>query len=99
MDFLDPEDGNVNTEKIQLAIRELFNDILKKKIILTSEFSKEILEEHINHVIECLLEDIQLMKSTSSFFVVDLKDKISKVCDYIISIEKVEKQFNHNGKR
>jgi hypothetical protein len=94
MDFLDPEDGKINEEKIQLAIRELFDNTLKKKIIFKSEFTKEILEEHINHVVECLMEDIQLMKSTSSFFVVDLKDKISKVCDYIISIEKVEKQFH-----
>ena len=95
MDFFNTETGKIDIEKIQLSIREQFENTLKKKMKITSEFSKEILEEYINHVVESFIEDIQLMKASSSLFVVDLKAKISTVCDYIMSVEKVEKRFNN----
>ena len=88
MDFIDPENGTINEEKIEEAIRDLFAKSLRKRTKAISDFSKLMLEEHVTHIIEWVLSDIRLMKSTSSFFVIDLKEKVNKVCDYISSIEK-----------
>jgi hypothetical protein len=74
-------------KKLDIAIRDLFNNNINKRTSGITDVSKIILEEHITHMIQWVLSDIQLMRSTSSFFVVDLKEKVNKVCDYIYSIE------------
>jgi len=90
MDFIDPDDGHINEEKLDIAIRDLFSSSISKRTTGVTDLSKVILEEHITHMIQWVLSDIQLMRSTSSFFVVDLKEKVNKVCDYIYSIEKAK---------
>jgi hypothetical protein len=90
MDFIDPDDGHINEEKLDIAIRDLFNSSISKRTSGVTDLSKVILEEHITHMIQWVLSDIQLMKSTSSFFVVDLKEKVNKICDYVYSIEKAK---------
>lgn len=90
MDFIDAEDGNINEEKLEVAIRDLFASNMRKKQIGSTDFSSSILEEHIDHMLQWVLSDIKLMRATSSFFVVDLKEKVNRVCDYVYNIAKAQ---------